>query len=315
MGKRLDQQPGQETMGGAIPPVAAVRAGTLAGSVNLFLPPSSHTVPMTLENGRQFPVVAFSTAGPTQGFSPRISQRNAAAKLKNARKSPPKISPRNGKYKYETDLEKLWRVETDRVELTFEKVQSDLQNIVSLQDRAKDKPFSMKKKDPMIAYRARMTMENVMDDMKDIVMAVNIAETKAKKQFDERAQAHQKSGDDQVNSSTSTTNSEEVSSVDEEERAADEPDSPSATAESLSVSEEYADNVADAELDAAALLCEEEIDNSEGHELTGDAVRELTVLAAQEATLLRQLAKIIRRKTLGMTEQRLRLVEDARKKA
>jgi hypothetical protein len=60
------------------------------------------------------------------------------------------------------------------------------------------------------------------------------------------------------------------------------------------------------------LLCEEELDKSKERALSKDAVRQLTILASQEAALLGQLALIIRRKTLDMTRERIRLVKNAK---
>ena len=65
--------------------------------------------------------------------------------------------------------------------------------------------------------------------------------------------------------------------------------------------------------DTSLLLCHETLGGVEERELTEDAVRELTVLVAQEASVFRQLAGIMRRKTLEMTKQRVRLVEEARR--
>lgn len=291
----------------------AVRAGTVAGGVDLSLPPSSYAKTMTLNNGTAYPAVAFGTARSSGTASQATSKRRAT------RKSATKVFSPNDKYKYETDLQKLWRVETGRVDQTFEKVHKDLQNTTSPKYRVKDS--SAKKRDPMIDYRARMAMDHLMEDMKDIVAAVNKSEKNAMNQFETGASddgtsplAEMKQNKLTAMNGKPTDGSGasalQVQAMDVDPTASDE-----LVDESALICDEEIESVASVELDASSLLCEEEIDNSENRNLTGDAVRELTILAAQEAAVIRQLAGIIRRKTLEMTKQRLRLVEDARNKA
>lgn len=292
----------QELMGGATFSTAdIVRANTIARGVDLFLPPSSHAVPFKLANGRPYPAVSFVRAGAIQGTTNHGNLRATPDFKKTKKTSPSRMTPKNEKYRYETDLEKLWRVETERVCQTFTKVHKDLQQALSSQKfRVKDAPPPFNRKNAMISYRAQMTIDGVMDDTKDIISAMNRAETNALNLFDEE----EKSGDE--SSARSASN-------DEAGRKRDVTGAVGLGETDLLCSEEM-ENLEPFELDAASLLCEEEMDNLEDRELTDDAVRELTVLAAQETALIRQVSQIIRRKTLTLTDQRLRLVQDARQK-
>lgn len=264
-----------------------IRAKTVAGGVDLFLPPSSFTLPMKLQDGMSFPQVAFAKAGSVQGGFPHAPQPGTYGAKTSAKKKAP---AKQDQHKYDTDLEKLWRVETDRVSQTFTKVRSDFLEssrppVSSTRYRTKEQ-FSGKKKNPMIDYRARMAMDGVVKDMKDIVSAVEKAETTTLKLFDKDAQ---------------------------DENAASNEHPP--LDEKYLLCDEHIESLESFELDGSALQCIEEMNHpTEDRQLSDTAVRELTVLAAQEAALMRQLALVIRRKTLTLAEQRVRLVEDTQKK-
>ena len=482
-----DQQPGQEVEGEMITTAEAVRTGTVAGGVDLFLPPSTYAIPMTLNGGRPYPAVAFTTVPYQQGvMNPPQDDgkpKAKAAKSKNARKFPANAPPprHHDNYRFETDLQKLWRIEKERVVQTFNKVYRDLAKETSTAKYRFTLAESESSKDPMIDYRARLVMDSVVEDVKDIATAMHKAGANAMLYFggdmeksnvvdqvaengltsrdedndsDPPMEDDQKdnsgeasiakeaiaaascdvSGADQTNATLTTSNDEAATStlmkrrieaseespgdnmdvdafdagVPTEKSSSQDPreseqddilddsmllcdeniedlDSPAvdvatekppgleernepaevppATApvdeldessllceENIGSSATAPDDEVDAssllceenngssatapvsssllceenigssatalvdELDASSLLCDENIGSSEDRELTEDAVRELTVLAAQEAALLRQLAGIIRIKTLEMTQRRLQLVEDVRSK-
>jgi len=54
------------------------------------------------------------------------------------------------------------------------------------------------------------------------------------------------------------------------------------------------------------LLCDEEIPTWQPNKLEGEKLKELTILAAQDAALLRETARIVRRKTRELCEKRSR---------
>ena len=343
---------------------AAVAAGAVAGGVDLFLPPSSYTVPMTLASGMPFKSLAFATSDD--------STKQQATHPRNK-----KTSRRDPHLKWETDLQRLWRVEKGRVNETFDMVQAFFDT---------ETPISgAKNVDPAIQSRARATVDSLQRDIKAIVTAVQKAEAKAvqcmeiklspKNLTDESLQENvtKHVPDDDpghdlptgastkkaIPGDSSDDNDEKIASPSDNKRlgktpltAADEftdplmkdvipPDSSdrnitvdvsakprSDRAPTLAPSTESpavshaspSDGVVDASApmqnsrDDSPLLCNEAMNNSEERMLSEDAVRELTILAAQEAALLSQLAQIIRQKTLDMTRERIRLVNNAKEK-
>lgn len=141
--------------------------------------------------------------------------------------------------------------------------------------------------------RAELTGHFVVNDMKYIMENVEKAEANFKRPVDEETQQsnHQPTFE-QVDQQSSRGTDETSSPVDVVKNA-------------MTEDEKHLE---------ADLMCEEEIDSTEDRHLTDDAIRELTVLAAQETALLHRLALVIRRRTLGLTDKRLRLVEEAKKK-
>lgn len=303
--KEVRQAHGGETVATA---AARTAVATAAKGVDLFLPPSHHSQPMTLAKKKKYPMVAFTKASLPPGVNhPSYDGKKMKSKSKKKQKS----LPRNDKYKYETDLEKLWRVETDRVEMTFERAYNNVQSELSSSKYSFSDAPSNTARDVMIDYRARMTVAHVMEDMKDIVTAVNQAETSAIKFWDEKKeQESAKQPKDHVRPAAAPLKSGKAGAT---ETVTAPPDESALLCEE-SLGSDKDEDVSDKE-DDELLLCEEKIDDSKGRELTGDAVRELTVLAVQEAALIRELAGIVRRNTIALTSQRLRLVENARKKA
>jgi hypothetical protein len=396
MGVHHDQQHGQEHNVEMITAAEAVRAGTVAGGVDLFLPPSTYAMPMTLSGGRPFPAVAFTTAGYRQGGkSPPQDDGKAKSKAKSNRglKLPSNSAPLNDMYKYETDLQKLWRIEKERVDQIFNKVYRDLAKATTTPQYSVNLAGSKSSKDSMIEYRAQFAMDSVIEEVKEIANAAHKAGTNAMLYFGNDGETSKVVNEGAENTGTSggkengsdapddgtegrkddtkealiaknaiPTASSDMSKGDHTKStltaSKDEAASPSEKPSFVNPSEPEKDVILDpslllcdediedidapdagvatekpsilernetthddpvaapvVELDASSLLCEEDIGSSEDRELTEDAVRELTVLATQEAALLRQLAGIIRRKTLEMTQHRLQLVEDARSKA
>lgn len=146
-----------------------------------------------------------------------------------------------------------------------------------------------------------MTMENVMEDMQDLVAAVRKAETSAAGRFDKRQPA-------QVTDPESTPQ-DKRNSMEKQSSGRGKVD------ESMLSSDEEMECETLTELDASSPQGEEEITSVEDRmPLSGEAIRELTILANQEATLIHQLAGVIRRKTEEMKEHRLRVVQEAKRK-
>lgn len=264
------------------------------------LPPSSRALPMVLENGALYPTVAFGKAAPVVPADGSSQDSNGTESKSATSSIYSQQSPRGEKYKLETDLEKLWRVETDRVEQTFAKAQRNLYNTTSSESQDKISSRKKKKNNSMIDYRARVTMDNVMEDIEGIVAAVRKAGANAENQFDNESDDENEEQPAQVTDPESTPKS----------KAKDGDESMLVRDEELKSKSSGGE-----ELDTSTLLCEEEITTAEDRKaLSGDAVRELTILATQEAALIRELAGVIRRKTAEMAEKRLRLVEDAKGK-
>lgn len=350
---------------------AAVAAGAVAGGVDLFLPPSSYTVPMTLASGVPFTSLAFATSNDNNTKHQATPPRNK------------KSIRRQSHLKWETDLQRLWRVESGRVNEIFDKVQAFIET---------QTPISgAKNGDPVIHSRARATADSLQRDIKAIVTAVEKAEMKAirsmeameisqikpspksitDESFQENVTDHVPAEDlgHDLPTETSTKGAIPADSSNGSEEAiaviaapsddlsliktalaaddeltvpltkdaipsgssdydvttdasatprADEAPTPAPSTASLAVSNANpSDGMMDASahaLDDSPLLCDETMNNSEERALSKDAVRQLTILAAQEAALLSQLAQIIRRKTLDMTRERIRLVKNAKKK-
>jgi hypothetical protein len=362
--------PGDEKDVEASTAAAAVAAGAVAGGVDLFLPPSSYTIPMTLKSGMPFTALSFATSdSKQQAMLPR--------------KYMP-IYNLHPHLKWETDVQRLWRIETDRVNDTFIKVQAFVDSQTPI--------GGAKNSDPLICSRARATVDSLQQDMNAIVTAVQKAEENAiccmdtkvasrimpptENPTDEALQedvgssrtsdAYPKQdlpteapskgaipvdssydGEEKIDAIAVPTDplpvGKTVSTGDEEQTGpltedtipayssdrdmtidvsttprAEEAPTPDSPTEPPAVSNA---NPSDGAMDASApmlddspLLCEEKIDNSKERALSDDAVRQLTILASQEAALLGQLSQIIRRKTLDMTRERIRLVKNAKSK-
>lgn len=337
--------------------------------MDLFLPPSSYTIPMTLKSGMSFTALSFATSDLKQATPPREYKPDY------------NLQPH---LKWETDVQRLWRVETDRVNEAFIQVQAFVNS---------QKPIDGgKNTDPLICSRARATVDSFKQDMEAIVSAVQKAEENAIRLMDTKVasqikpptenltdealqenvgssraseddpkqdlptEAHSKGAipvdssydnEEKFNAiavpSDPLTVGKTVSTRDGEQTGpfidgafpsyssdrdmklntsttarAEEAPAPASPTEPPAASDA---NISDGAMDASVpvlrdspLLCEEELDKSKERALSKDAVRQLTILASQEAALLGQLAQIIRRKTLDMTRERIRLVKNSKSK-
>lgn len=144
----------------------AAAAAVVAGGVDLFLPKSAYTVPMTLKNGIPYAGLSFGTTS-----TPSSSQQDATPVRRNTSR-PPRVAQR-GHWKWETDLQRLWRWETERARLTLDWVKKELNPM------AKELNTGFAHADPIINYRAQASMEGLERDMIDIRAAIQKAEVAA----------------------------------------------------------------------------------------------------------------------------------------
>jgi hypothetical protein len=201
-------------------------------------------------------------------------------------------------------LQKLWRVETNQVDQTFSNIERNLQDASSLKDRTVNGLSDRRKS--MIAHRARMTISNVMEDMRDLIAAVRGAETSAAGQFDNESEEEAQSA--QVTDPESTPQKKRNYTEKEENKS-------SGHGKVKELPSDKIECETSIELDASPPQVEEEITSVKDLiPLSGEAIRELTILATQEATLIHELAGVIRRKTAEMKEHRLRVVQEAKHK-
>ena len=267
---------------------------------------------MVMENGALFPAVAFGRAEAVPaGVASRVGTERSATPTRyspqsaaSSRTSSP--SPRSDTVERETSLEKLWRVEANRVDQTFSRIETNLQNASSTEDRTVN--GSSKKQTSIVDYRARMTMDNVMEDMQDLVAAVRKAETSAAGRFDSEPEEERQPA--QVTDPESTPQDKRNSTEKQEIKSSGR----GKVDDSMLSSDEEIECETSTELDASSPPRAEEITSVEDRvPLSGEAIRELTILANQEATLIHHLAGVIRRKTAEMKEHRLRVVHEAKR--
>lgn len=273
------------------------------------LPISSRTLPMVMENGALFPAVSFGRAesGSASADSLVGTERSAIPTRyspQSAASSRTSSPSRSDTIERETSLQKLWRVETNQVDQTFSNIERNLQDASSLEDRTVNGLSDRNKS--MIEHRARMTMNNVMEDMRDLVAAVLGAETSAAGQFDNESEEEGQSA--QVTDPESTPQKKRNYTEKEEKKS-----SGHGKVKELPVDKIECET--SIELDASPPQVEEEITSVKDLiPLSGEAIRELTILANQEATLIHELAGVIRRKTAEMKEHRLRVVQEVKHK-
>ena len=353
---------------------AAVAAGAAADGVDLFLPPSSYTVPMALQGGTPYAALAFGKAGPKQ-------EGEKVATKRARRKQAGFVAARY--VKWETELQRLWRIETERAQRTLYTAKMELLK----SNGGTPPPHYVAESDPVIKSRAQAAMESVQDDLQQILAQVQKAETSAIRYMDVEEEkidnripylglkhsieneeaidespenptsnndilpvmdvsAHAEAPDDE-NKDQPEGGEALANQKDEQETgplaevstspqmlASDHPgpsrergsdDSPTSTSNDQAMDEADASGTAEKTatsypqassratspsevLDDSLLACNEELEHLDGHTLSEDALRQLTIVAAQDTALLRELARIIRRKTLDLTKERIRLV-------
>ncbi len=174
-----------------------------------------------------------------------------------------------------TELERSWKLETECVRTTFEAIRTELQ----CQKGSKRPPGATS--DEGTTKRAHRILKSVERDVKDLVQAIKVAET----------------------SIESTLDSEpwEQSRADQSQ--------PQVAAEEASLQQEvnalFESDATGYDEDINQLTCHDQLVARNGPSLSEYAARELTVLAAQDAALMRELTRVLRKSAVKLAEQRM----------
>lgn len=296
----------------------ALAADAALAGVNVFLPPSAYAIPMKFpDTGAPWGALAFGTVGrksnPTNQNSPTppVNAKNKAAIAAATRKAKAKMISQVKDYPVaETELDKAWRIETDRVRKTF----SAIKNKITLERNGTRR--RIRENDAVVDLRAEKTRESMKKDMRSLVVAVTKAEKAAEGLGVERLAPKHSSSQDLVGEQKKDGSN--VESLPVENGNGDEDNDLDVLRvighEEVDESAQNPPDLDESDNDSALLMCHEELVDPPGVPLSDYAVEQLTILASQDAALLRELTRIIRRKTLAITERRINLVMKHSKK-
>jgi hypothetical protein len=248
---------------------AALATDAVTRGVDLFLPPSTYSIPMHIpRSAGVWGALAFGKASDDSLVLVEASPSSPSSGPTSS--TPALTSPNSLGYAVPvTELERNWGVELGRVEATFDAMHWALLS---------EGPGEIKGFVPDRATTARSeyATQNGLADLNKLIDASRKAEASAKNWFD--------------NKNMKPSPQEDAGSKDVE--MADVP----------LISEE----------EESLLFCAEDVVPTK-HEkpLSESAARQLTILCAQDTALLRELAAMIRRKTMEFTAERIRLVSAA----
>lgn len=256
-----------------------------------FLPPLTYAIPVKLPSGVAFPALSFGSTNlaqatnpisvvievkddderkrPAQAIYPADGNKKTPANTAGASKKRPGSAALSVTGRF-TEMEAAWNTETLKVGQAFASMRK-----VARTRRGEDP--GRKHANNACQIAGTKLFSSIEKDMKRVVNAINKAERDTVAHLDSKAKAGPAS-----------------------DPAVEATGSHLKDGEALECSA-----VADAH--EAALLCQEVLDaDPNDTELSKAAIRELTILAAQDAALLRELTSIIRQKTLSITKIRLR---------
>lgn len=298
----------------------AVAAAALAATgVDVFLPPSLYAVPMKIDQGIEIPGLGFGTAGKSKGKG--AGHRGARSKA-SKRKAKAPIRNVNGTALIETGCERDARLATEDLEL---KVKNLHENYSALMKWNSEKEAFKTE----IARGAQLASNN----SKRGSQAAGVSEDGLEQHFED---VQKKKGRTPVFSSNDhsalalgvTGTLEYVDNGISRikmatDRAKDraieyiankDGDSNHMTSATTSDEDVEMEELNDPELDA--LLCNETMPRmAQTQGTVSNAERELFVLAAQDAALMQELAKVIREKALELGVKRIGRAAEAAGKA
>lgn len=293
---------------------AALAAGAAAAGVDVFLPPSSYAVPMKIGPNVEVPGISFGTSGRKKKRHASDERKRAAlASAAKRRKTGPVNAGR----------EKLVETEDEcAARLATESLSVKLGMVQALVNKETEDRHTKKCGGGAQASAASYQREQEKNKMPTIISTQNLAsfsnyqslrESKAKERDAEEIIRFVKGGVSRIKTATDISKERAENFLDEEEKK--QPVKLPTSSDRDVAMEEACDP------DLEALLCTESLPRSkpaqetvQGKELS-DAERELFLLTAQDASLMHELAKVIREKALEMGAERIKRAAEAAGKA
>jgi hypothetical protein len=292
---------------------AAEKLGKLKNApLEAGLPALAYAIPTKVvtfakDPGAPFPALSFGSTNLAQTVNPvtatmHVSPQPAAVATQRQRPS----ARRSLVIGRSTELEVVWKAETATVGNVFTALRREARKrggAPQLPNAKTKKSMTIREKGIHIA--GAKLLETIQSDMQQLARAVDKAERNTIKYLNSQKVA------------ASSSIAGESSSVQDSKQNLDTSAKKAETMVPDGASDEFVDAattdaplvaVASSDaLDESALRCSEVLeDHPNGSELSDAAIQQLTILGNQDVALLRELASIMRKKTLHMAKARIR---------